>query len=178
MSGLVLPRHVHESLKKKRDEATAASIKKSAVYRMDSDDFVTKKDIREQLAALEDYMVARRAEEPDYHLPKPSGWKLMVLMLTIPDESAGGVIIVDDAREARALSSPQGIVLDMGPAAYSDPERFLVDGLLTPWCGVGDRITFIKYDASLFQLANGQRLGFLNDTQPVSVVDHGWEVPQ
>jgi hypothetical protein len=181
MTGLVLPRHVHDAVQRRKHVAAAGAIGTRAVtpYRLDSDDFVTPKDVEAQLAQLQQYIDDRRTaigSEP-YHLPQPSGWKLSLLVLTVPEVSAGGVLVVDDHREARALASPQGVILAMGPSAYSDPSRFSLGGELVPWHKIGDRITFVKYDASMFQLANGQRLGFLNDTQPVSRIDGGWVVP-
>jgi co-chaperonin GroES (HSP10) len=157
----------------KRALATAHAIKNTQRHRIDSDDWATKKDVQAQLDQLHEYLVGRREEEEDYNLPMAVGWKLMVLMITIPEKSAGGVIVVDDAREQRSLASPQGLVLDIGPQAFNDPSRFAA-----PWVEVGDRITITKYDATMFQLGNGQRLGFLNDTQPVSIIDRGWEIPQ
>lgn len=155
------------------EAAAARAISQSSRHRIDSDDWATVSDVKAQLDQLQQYINERREQEPTYVLPTPNGWKLMVLMLTIPEKSAGGVIIVDDAKEARALSSPQGVVLATGSQCYKDPSRF--EG---PWCEVGDRICFVKYDASQFQIANGQRLGFLNDTQPVSTIDKGWSVPK
>lgn len=179
MTGLLLPKHMHAARAKQRDEAAAASIQKTAVHRMDSDDFIDREGVQFQLDMLQGYIDARRADgEPDYHLPKPSGWRLQVLILTIPEKSKGGVMVVDDSREQRSLASPQGIIIGMGPAAYKDAERFMVDGELTPWHRIGDRIQFVKYDAQMFQLANGQRLGTLTDTQPVATIDAGWEVPK
>lgn len=167
MSGLLLPKHAA------RQAAITASVGKSARHRIDSDDWATGADVKAQLAQLAEYMAERRAVEPEYNLPIPTGWKVMMLMLTIPEKSAGGVIVIDDAKEARSLSSPQGVVLAIGEQAYQDPSRF--NG---PWLKVGDRTTVVKYDASMFQLGNGQRLGFVNDTQPISVIDRGWEVPK
>jgi co-chaperonin GroES (HSP10) len=178
MSGLLLPKTTIAQMRKQAEEATAQNIKASAIHRMDSDDFIDPAGVAQQLAQLRAYIDARRAEEPNYHLPKPSGWRLQVLMLTIPETSAGGIIVVDDAREQRSMASPQGVILSMGPACYSDPKRFTVNGVLTPWHKVGDRIQFVKYDAQMFQIANGQRLGILTDTQPVATIDEGWEVPQ
>lgn len=172
MSGLLLPRHQMASHMKAKNAAAAENIKKTSVHRLDSDDFITPIEVLNQIDMLQAYIELRREEELDYSLPHPTGWKLMVLVLTIPEKSTGGVIIVDDAKEARSLASPQGVVVAMGSQTYNDPDRFD-----EPWVAVGDRITYIKYDASMFQIANGQRLGFLNDTQPVSVIDNGWEIP-
>ncbi len=170
---LLLPRHQMAAHKAQKDANAAQAIKGSAVHRMDSDDWATTADVEAQMLQLHHYMCARIEEDPRFVMPQPTGWKLMILMITIPEKSAGGVIVVDDAREQRSLASPQGVVLAMGPQAYSDPSRF--DGA---WVKVGDRITAVKYDASMYQLGNGQRLGFLNDTQPLAVLDGGWLLPE
>lgn len=183
---LVLPKHVADAERARRraevGNAVAHSFSRGAeakvvTERYDSDDFVSQKDVRAQLATLQKFIDAKREANPLYHLPRPSGWKLSVLIVTLPETTGGGIIMVDDAREARAVSSPQGIVLGLGPGAYKDPNKFGIDGETVPWHKAGDRISFVKYDAHLFTLANGQMIGFLNDTQPVSLIDEGWEVP-
>jgi hypothetical protein len=184
MTGLLLPRHQAAALARskaevsQRDASTASAIStRSTNAMLASDDFVSVHDVKDQLAKLDAYIRDRRENQPDYTLPKPSGWKLMLLILTIPDETAGGLILIDDSKEAKSLASPQGVILDMGPAAYTDANRFSVHGELSPWHERGDRISFVRYDAAMFQLSNGQRLGFLNDTQPVARIDRGWELP-
>lgn len=176
MSGnLLLPAHVIKARKEAASAATAQSITKTAVNHMTSDDFVTPNEVIKQLADLHGYVIDRQQLEPNYHLPIPMGWRLTVLMLTIPETTAGGLHIVDDMREARTMSSPQGIVLAVGPSAYQDKSRFAMGGgECEPWVKVGDRILWKKYDVSTFQIANGQRLGFMNDTQPLGVIDGGW----
>lgn len=182
MTGLLLPRHQMAAVQRQKasvkDEAAASAIgSRSTNAMLASDDFVSVADVKDQLLKLAEYVTFRREEQPDYILPQPSGWKLMLLILTIPDETAGGLILIDDSKEAKSLASPQGVILAMGPAAYSDRGRFSVDGFLTPWHKAGDRISFVRYDAAMFQLSNGQRLGFLNDTQPVACIDKGWTIP-
>lgn len=179
MTGLVLPRHVYKAREAEKAKAAAETFmrKQDVTYRYDSDDFVSPKNVVEQLRLLHEFVEARRRQEPDYHLPRPSGWKLSVLVLTLPEETSGGLLVVDDSRDSRSLASPQGVILGMGPAAYTDRDRFEVDGVLTPWHAIGDRISFVKYDAQMFQVANGQRIGFLNDTQPLALIDSGWSVP-
>jgi co-chaperonin GroES (HSP10) len=182
MTGLVLPKHVYEAERKRKaglqDQAVADTIAKSRVHRFDSDDFVTQEDVLFQLFKLQSYVELRRQEQPEYHLPKPVGWRIQVLMLTIPEKTAGGLIAPEDHAEQRALASPQGVVLAMGAGCYRDKSRFSIDGEIVPWCAVGDRVQLVRYDAQWFQIANGQRLGVVSDTQPVAVIDSGWEVPQ
>lgn len=177
--GVILPRHERAAVErqKKREAAAANSISGAPRHRIDSDDFISKPEVQAQLDKLITYVVSRREEEPDYQLLQPLGWKITLLMLSIPETTAGGVHIVDEARNAREIATPQGIVLGLGPLAYNDPARFSVDGEIKPWVKVGDRIQCVKYDAHMFQIANGQRLASLNDTQPVALIDSGWEVP-
>jgi hypothetical protein len=171
---LLLPRDVAARRQREKAEAAANNIAGSRTYELQSDEFVTPRNVMDQLMQLADYVRERRAGER-YALPRPSGWKLMVLMLTLPEETKGGIALVDDAREQRAVTSPQGVVLAMGEACYTDPDRFTLNGRLTAWHRPGQRITWVKYDAHLFKLANGQILGFLTDTQPVALIDDGWE---
>jgi co-chaperonin GroES (HSP10) len=163
--------------KKRREAAIAASMSAGTTNALMSDDFASKDDVTRQLLQLQEYLDSRREQDPAYHLPKPSGWRIQVLMLTIPETTSGGLHVIDENREARSMASPQGVILAIGPGAYRDPARFEVNGVLTPWHAVGDRIQFVKYDAQPFQLPNGQRLGILTDTQPVALLDSGWEVP-
>jgi co-chaperonin GroES (HSP10) len=186
-TGLVLPRHIHEErqaqlLRKQREAAVErqGALVGTHMHRMDSDDFVSVADVAKQLEMLQAYADARREADGHaaYQLPKPLGWKVALLALTIPEETQGGVLMLDDAREARSLSTPQGVVLQLGNAAYRDPDRFKYEDDLEPWVNVGDRISFVKYDAAFFQLANGQRIAFITDTQPLSLIDGPWEVPK
>jgi co-chaperonin GroES (HSP10) len=177
MNGLMLPRHVVEARAKQKNEAVAGSIQKTSVNALSSDDFVTRTQAAAQLEELSAYIATRRESEPEYCLPSPIGWRVSVLMLTIPDKTDGGLYMVDDNREARAMSSPQGIVLSMAEAAFQDPSRFMVNGEMHPWIDVGDRVLWKKYDVTMFQLGNGQRLGFMNDTQAYGIIDRGWSVP-
>lgn len=177
MSGLVLPRHVAAARAAEKQRAAADSISRTAYNAYSSDDFATRKSVQKQLDALHAYIASRRETEPDYRLPQPSGWKIAVLMLTVPEETDGGLIVQEEHRDARAVSSPQGVILAMGPQAYKDPTRFTVQDRLNPWHQIGDRILWVKYDVSMFRMANAQVIGFMNDTQPMATVDVGWGVP-
>jgi len=109
------------------------------------DDFLSRQDIIRQIV-----------EMPDNY-PMPMGFRVSVLMLTVP-EKVGSIVVIDSTRDAQAMASPQGIVVGVGPDAYKD-KRFPSG----PWCKVGDRVVFQKYAGRLFQLANGQHLSALND---------------
>lgn len=181
MTQLLMPAHTFNAVQKQkreaRDKAMADNIGRTSMNHLTSDDFVTAASVEKQLAELGSYIEERRQVDPGYTLPKAVGWRLLVLILTSPKETDGGVHLVDEALEAKSMTSPQGIVLDVGPAAYQDRTRFAWGGELEPWCGIGDRIVWKRYDLTMFQIANGQRLGFMNDTQPVATIDQGWTIP-
>lgn len=175
MTGLLLPPHQAAMVKRR---AAADAIQRSSINQMASDDFVTLKEAQRQLDQLQAYIDERRSFEPGYSLPRSMGWRISVLMLTIPETTDGGLHIVEEQREARALASPQGIVLDVGESAFQDAGRFSINGQIKPWVRPGDRILWRKYDVTMFQLGNGQRLGFMNDTQGFAIIDRNWTVPQ
>ena len=158
-----------QELQRRRQEATANAISKSSKTALSSDEFLTRKDIRQQIQKLEDYVNAQADIDPDYQIPGAVGWRIVVLVLQPPEHTAGGLTLPEDVTEAYAHKSMQGIVLQLGEDAYLDEKRFSA-----PWCKVGDRIVFKRYDASPFELANGQKLGILNDTQPIGVIDRNW----
>ena len=78
-----------------KDAAVSASIQSSTVHSMASDDFVSPDDVLCQLDDLHSYIETRQVSQDGYKLPKPSGWKIMVLVLTVPEISAGGLIVID-----------------------------------------------------------------------------------
>lgn len=175
---LVLPRHVHEATRGNRNGSIGDSISKSSAHQFNSDDFVTPSGVRKQLEELQKFLDAKREREPAYSLPRPSGWKILVLALTIPSETEHGLILDSSTVDTEALKTQQGVVLSMGPGAYKvRPERFSVDGEVTPWHTPGDRIAFVRYGAQFFKLMNGQRLGLITDTDPLMLLDQGWELP-
>ena len=177
MSHLLLPKHMAASLQR-RDRAVADGIAKQSMNMLASDDFVTADEVRKQMDELREYVALRRESDATYELPQAVGWRILVLILTSPKETSGGLHITGDSIESKAVTSPQGVVLDVGPAAYQDRGRFAMNGELVPWCVPGDRIIWKRYDLTMFQIANGQRLGFLNDTQPVATLDSGWLEPE
>lgn len=173
MTGLLLPRRYADQLAAKR-AATAPSVPANKVggyetpikHALDTDDFLEPEQVAEQVEQFTKYTGP---------VPRPVGWRVAVLVLTVPDTTAGGLIMVDDHRDARALASPQGVVIAVGDSAYADPARFPNK---QAWVNVGDRVLFQKYGGRMFQLRTGQHVAFLNDTEFTGVVDTGWLEPK
>ena len=57
-------------------------------------------------------------------LPKPTGWRILILPYLGAEKSKGGIILTDQAREREQLATVCGYVLATGPDAYADPGKF------------------------------------------------------
>lgn len=128
----------------------------AAIRATATDDFITEEQVWDQVETLPD------------KLPTPPGYRVMVLLLTTP-EKVGMIQTIDSGREARAISSPQGVVLKLGDMCYYDKGRYPTG----PWCQVGDRVIIQKYAGRSFKLANGQILVFINEDEPAAIIDSG-----
>ena len=85
-------------------------------------------------------------EEPK--LPKPTGWRLLVLPFKMKETTKGG------------------LVLAMGPDCYKDKERY-PDG---PWCKEKDWDMFARYAGSRIKIDGGE-MRLLNDDEVLATID-------
>ena len=98
-------------------------------------------------------------------LPKPAGWRILVLPFKSAEKSKGGIIYSDQVMERAYIASTCGNVLAVGPHAY-DKERF-PEG---PWCKVGDWVIFARYAGSRIQIEDGE-VRLLNDDEILATVE-------
>ena len=63
-------------------------------------------------------------EEPK--LPKPTGWRLLVLPFKMKEKTKGGIHLAETTLERQQVASQVGLVLAMGPQCYKDKERYPV----------------------------------------------------
>jgi len=98
-------------------------------------------------------------------IPTPVGWQMLVIPYIPPEKSAGGIILVDQTRDADQAASQTGYVYDMGSSAYSDTSRF-PDG---PWADVGDWVLLSKWGGRRFTI-EGISMRMINDDEVLGVV--------
>ena len=98
-------------------------------------------------------------------LPKPTGWRLLVLPFRMNEKTKGGVLLGQETIERQQVGSQCGNVLAMGPDWYSDKDRF-TEG---PWCKVGDWIIFARYAGSRIEIEGGE-VRLLNDDEVLATV--------
>ena len=98
-------------------------------------------------------------------LPKPTGWRPLVLPFRMNEKTKGGVLLGQETIERQQVGSQCGNVLAMGPDCYHDKDRFK-EG---PWCKVGDWIIFARYAGSRIEIEGGE-VRLLNDDEVLATV--------
>ena len=56
-------------------------------------------------------------------LPKPTGWRILILPFKMPEKTRGGLYLGQETIERQQVGSTCGLVLEMGPHCY-DKEKF------------------------------------------------------
>lgn len=108
-------------------------------------------------------------------LPKPTGYRILILPAAVPEKSDGGLVYAEETRQAMAFTRNIGHVVAMGPQCF-DHEKYMGER----WCEVGDVIQFSQYSGNEIYVettekkANGQPIQLMfrmiNDDQVLSVV--------
>ena len=108
--------------------------------------------------------VKKSKQEPK--LPKPTGWRLLVLPFKMKEKTKGGLVLAETTLEKQQVASQVGLVMAMGPDCYKDKERYS-DG---PWCKVNDWIMFARYAGSRIKIDGGE-MRLLNDDEVLAKLD-------
>jgi len=115
--------------------------------------------LKHKLALEEKY------KEETEKLPKPTGWRILVLPFKMKEKTKGGVIIADTSLERQQLAAQCANVLAVGPDAYRDKDRYPQG----PWCKVGDWIVFARYAGSRIKIEGGE-VRLLNDDEILATI--------
>ena len=99
-------------------------------------------------------------------LPRPTGWRILVLPFKQKDKTKGGIIMTDSTIEKSQVASTCGLVIATGPNCY-DKEKF-PEG---PWCKKGDWIIFARYAGSRIKIDGGE-IRLLNDDEVLATVEN------
>jgi len=99
-------------------------------------------------------------------LPKPTGWRILVLPHRGQGKTKGGVLLSDKTVEEAQIATNVGLVLAVGPDAYNDKERF-PNGA---WCKKNDWVIFARYAGSRLNIEGGE-LRILNDDEILGTTD-------
>lgn len=98
-------------------------------------------------------------------IPQPTGWKLLCVLIDVDDKYESGILKADETMRTEEITSPVLFVMEMGPQAYKDAEKF-PDGA---WCKTGDFILTRPYTGTRVKI-HGKEFRLINDDQVEAVV--------
>ena len=110
--------------------------------------------------------VKKSEKKEEAKIPKPTGWRLLVLPFKMKETTKGGIHLAETTLERQQVASQVGLVMAMGPQCYKDKERY-PEG---PWCKEKDWVMFARYAGSRIKIDGGE-MRLLNDDEVLATID-------
>jgi len=98
-------------------------------------------------------------------IPNPTGWRLVVLPFKPPKTTKSGLILAEKAVEKQQVATDCGYVVEVGPLAYADTEKFPHGA----WCKKGDWVVFARYAGARINIEGGE-IRILNDDEVLATI--------
>ena len=117
-----------------------------------------------ELDSEKDAAYERLKSKESTKLPKPTGWRMVVLPFKMKEKTKGGIYFGQETLERQQVASTCGLVLAQGPHCY-DKEKF-PEG---PWCKEGDWVIFARYAGSRINIDGGE-VRILNDDEVLATI--------
>ena len=99
-------------------------------------------------------------------VPKPTGWRILVMPYMGKEKTDGGIHVPDSIREKESRETVVAYVVKMGTLAYKDVDKFGTDG---DWCKEGDWVCIGRYAGSRFQIEGGE-VRIINDDEVIATI--------
>ena len=99
-------------------------------------------------------------------IPRPTGWRVVLLPYRGAKKSKGGIVLADQTVERNQLTTVCAYVLRVGDLAYKDESKF-PNG---PWCKEGDWVIFGRYAGARIGIDGGE-IRILNDDEILAVIN-------
>lgn len=101
-------------------------------------------------------------------VPKPQGYHILVKLREV-DETFGesGIIKSDQMMQNEEISTVIAQVVDMGPEAYADKERYPSGA----WCEIGDYVLIRAYSGTRFKIHGKEIFRIINDDSVEATVE-------
>tara|TARA_Y100001938_G_C7988096_1_gene377970 strand:+ start:357 stop:755 length:399 start_codon:yes stop_codon:yes gene_type:complete len=115
----------------------------------------------EKLPSEEDE-ATRKAKQ----LPQPRGYKILIALPEPDAKTEGGILKATETLHNEEIGSIVGMVLELGPDCYKDPQRFPSG----PSCKEGDWILMRSYSGTRFKV-HGKEFRLINDDSVEAVVE-------
>ena len=99
-------------------------------------------------------------------IPKPTGWRIVILPYRGAEKTKGGIVLADQTRQREQVATVCGYVLEVGDLAYKDEAKF-PNGA---WCKKGDWIVFGRYAGARIPIDGGE-IRFINDDEVIGLIN-------
>ena len=99
-------------------------------------------------------------------LPHPTGYRILILPFVAQGVTKGVIHLAKQTLDKERLATVVGYVVDLGPDAYGDLNKF-PDG---PWCKKGDWVIFGRYAGARFMIDGGD-MRLLNDDEILATIN-------
>ena len=120
----------------------------------------------QKIKVPEKKLVGVESKKEEAKIPKPTGWRILVLPFKMKDKTKGGIVLAETTIDKQQVASQCGLVLAMGAQCYKDKERY-PEG---PWCKVNDWVMFARYAGSRIKIDGGE-IRLLNDDEILATID-------
>jgi len=115
----------------------------------------------------------RKAEDQLDKLPRPTGYRVLIVPYTQPPRSKGGILLAETTLKTEELATTIGYVIALGPDCYLDVNKF-PDG--KPWCKPKDYVMFGRYAGARIVMQGENNddlpLRLINDDEILAVVEN------
>ena len=124
--------------------------------------------IKQRKAAQQSKQLKEKKTKPleKMSIPKPTGWRIIVLPYKAKEKTKGGIILSDKTVAESQIATNCGLVMEVGPDAYQDEDK-IPNG---PWCKKKDWVLFARYAGSRINIDGGE-LRVLNDDEILGTID-------
>ena len=106
-----------------------------------------------------------KVEQKATQLPKAAGYHILCMVPEVEDEYESGLLKADTTMKYEEVLTPVLFVMDIGPDAYADKERFPSG----PLCKVGDFVLIRPSSGSRLKI-HGREFRIINDDSVEAVV--------
>lgn len=110
-------------------------------------------------------IMEKTAEEKATQLPKPSGYHILVALPEAEEKYDSGLIKADETRRFEEVLATVFFVVELGPDAYTDKEKFPTGA----WCKAGDFVLARPNSGTRLKI-HGREFRLINDDTVEAVV--------
>ena len=107
-----------------------------------------------------------KVEDKATQLPKPAGYHILCMVPQVEEEYDSGLIKSAVTQQHEEILTPVLFIMDIGPDAYADKERFPSG----PLCKVGDFVLIRPNSGSRLKI-HGREFRIINDDSVEGTVD-------